>query len=410
MNFVKEFACVEPTYVKKFQCDGRKCNAKCCRGWQVDIDRQTHERYKAISDPTMRKRVLDSLYWNEPSHSYRMNLDRSSCPMLRADLLCDIQKTFGAGWLSNTCAEFPRRTFVIDTLIERTLSMTCPVAAELALLDRSPLELKETTLRTMRAECFFYRSVHEMPMRKHLRLLQTISLDVFQDRRLRFNERLMALGIMMSEMDSIIAAGKENQLELIPRVYRMDDYFQSLTTKAKSMPFNLPYHVTMMFDLLSQLDGRAIAYYSSTQRVFTTYPLEAFRADETIRTWDQMRRVYDGIAEAYKEFVLEPYGHVIEKYAAHSFLAGLYPCHAPLTLLNNYFLYLTLWKLFEFGVMSMAAVLRERFTLGDLLEFIERMSNRVDHASLFQQITLDLITDKVGEPNELLSALIDTQI
>ena len=123
-----------------------------------------------------------------------------------------------------------------------------------------------------------------------------------------------------------------------------------------------------------------------------------------------MRPVYDGIAAAYKKFVLEPYGNVIEKYAAHSFFAGLYPCHAPLTLLNNYFLFLTLWKLFEFGAMSMAAVLREKLTLADLLEFIERMSNRVDHASLFQQITLDFITDKVAEPNELLSALVDTQL
>lgn len=410
MNFVKEFACVEPTYVKNFHCDGRKCNAKCCRGWQVDIDRQTHERYKAISDPEMRKKILDSLYWNEPSHTYRMNLNRTACPLLRADLLCDIQKNFGEGYLSNTCAEFPRRTFVIDTLLERSLSMTCPVAAELALLDPAPLKLRETTLRTMRAECFFYRSVHEVPTRKYLRLLQTISLDVLQDKRLRFNERLMALGIVMSEMDAIIAAGKEQQLELIPRVYRMDDYFQSLATKAKSMPFNLPYHITLMFDLLSRLDGRAIAYYSPTQRVFTTYPIEAFRADQPITSWAQMRVVYDGIAAAYKKFALEPFGRVIEKYAAHSFFAGLYPCHAPLTLLNNYFLFLMLWKLFEFGAMSMAAVMREKFMLDDLMEFIERMSNRVDHASLFQQITLDFITDKVSEPNELLSALVDTQL
>ena len=358
----------------------------------------------------MRKKILDSLYWNEASHTYRMNLDRTACPMLRADLLCTIQKNFGEGYLSNTCAEFPRRTFVVDDLIERSLSMTCPVAAELALLDPSPLTLRETTLRTMRAECFFYRSVHEVPTRKHLRLLQTISLDILQDRRLSFNERLMALGIVMSEMDAIIAGGKENQLELIPRVYRMDDYFQSLAAKAKSMPFDLPYHVTLMFGLLDRLNERAIVYYSPTQRVFATYPIEAFRADSTITTWAQMAAVYARNAAAYKKFVLERFGHVIEKYAAHSFFAGLYPCHAPLTLLNNYFLYLTLWKLFEFGVMSMAAVLKENFTLDDLMEFIERFSNRVDHASLFQQITLDYITDKVGAPNELLSALIDTQL
>ena len=358
----------------------------------------------------MRKKILDSLYWNEPSHTYRMNLDRTACPLLGDDLLCVIQKNLGEEYLSNTCAEFPRRTFVIDNLVERTLSMTCPVAAELALLDPSPLELRETTLRTNRAECFFYRSNHEVPSRKHLRILQRISLDVLQDERLPFNQRLAALGIVMSELDAIIAGGKEQQLELIPRVYRMDDYFQSLATKAKSLQFNLPYHMTLMFGLLDRLSGKAIVYYSPTQRVFVDYPIKAFATVEPIRSWEQMSTVYDRNVEAYKKFALEKYGRVIEKYAAHSFLAGLYPCHAPLTLMNNYFLYLTLWKLFEFGVMSMAAVMREKFSLDDLLEFIERFSNRVDHASLFQQIALDFIADKVHEQYDFLSALIDVNL
>ena len=330
--------------------------------------------------------------------------------MLGDDLLCQIQKTYGEEFLSNTCSEFPRRVFVIDGFAERSLSMTCPVAAELALLNRAPMKFEYSTIQTTRAACFFYRSNLEMPARKYLAQLQSISIDVMQDRRLKFNQRLKALAIVLSELDSLIHNGKEQQLELVSRVYHMDDYFQSLTAKIKSIPFVLPRYMTTMFGLLDLLNKKAIVYYSPTQRVFVTYPIEAFQSDETITTWEQMSAVYDENIAAYKKYVLEPFGHVVENYLVHSFFAGIYPCHAPVTLLNNYFLFLTLWKLFEFGLISMAAVLKEKFTLEDLLEFIERFANRVDHSSLFTQITLDFISGEVSSPNEFLSGLVDDRI
>ena len=411
MDFKKTFVCFEPEYVKKFRCDGRKCNAKCCRGWQVDIDRHTHEKYKTIPDQDMRSKILDSLYWNEPTNTYRMKLDRTSCPMLRDDLMCSIQKTYGEEFLSNTCSEFPRRVFVIDDFVERSLSMTCPVAAELALLNPSPMKFGYVKLKTTRAACFFYRSNHEMPARKFLAQLQKISIDVLQDRRLMINQRLKALAIMMSELDGLILNGKEKQLELVPQVYRTDGYFQSLMAKSKTIPFDLPRYTMKMFGLLARLGEKAIVYYSPTQRVFSTYPVEAFASEaQPIKTWNQLSVVYERNIAAYKEYVLEPFGHVIENYLVHSFFAGIYPCHAPVTLLNNYFLFLTLFKLFEFGLISMAEVLKDKFTLDDLLEFIERFANRVDHASLFTQITLDVISGEVSDPNAFLSGLTDDRI
>ena len=409
MDSPKTFTCFEPEYVNKFRCDGRKCNSNCCRGWQVDIDRRTHEKYKGISDRAMRTKILDSLYWNEPSNTYRMTLDQTSCPMLGDDFLCQIQKNCGEEFLSNTCAEFPRRVFVIDDFAERSLSMTCPVAAELALLDKAPMKFRYSTIKTTRAACFFYRSNHEMPARKFLAQLQKISIEVMQDKRLTLNQRLKALAIVTSELDSLIHNGKEQQLELVSPVYHMDDYFQSLMAKSKSIPFVLPQYMTTMFGLLDLLSKKAIVYYSSNQRVFATYPVEAFASDEPITTWDQMSVVYERNIEAYRRYVLEPFGHVVENYLVHSFFAGIYPCHAPVTLLNNYFLFMTLWKLFEFGSISMATVLKDRFTLDDLLEFIERFAGRLDHAPLFTQITLDFIASEVSDPNAFLG-LIDDRI
>ena len=78
--------------------------------------------------------------------------------------------------------------------------------------------------------------------------------------------------------------------------------------------------------------------------------------------------------------------------------------------MNNDFLFLTLYKFFEFGLISMAAVMKERFSIYDLLEFAERFCNRVDHSNLFAQLTLNNLAKPQQWPLELMQSLIDFEV
>ena len=50
---------LQPKYVADFQCDGSKCDAKCCRNlWLIDIDRETYKKYQRIKNPSMRKKNI----------------------------------------------------------------------------------------------------------------------------------------------------------------------------------------------------------------------------------------------------------------------------------------------------------------------------------------------------------------
>lgn len=57
---------LQPRYVTDFQCDGSKCNAKCCGEWCIDIDIETYKKYQRIKNPAMRKKILASI---QPSTS-----------------------------------------------------------------------------------------------------------------------------------------------------------------------------------------------------------------------------------------------------------------------------------------------------------------------------------------------------
>ena len=53
---------LHPKYVVDFQCDGSKCNSKCCRNnWRIDIDVDTYKKYQRIKNPVMRKKILSSI-------------------------------------------------------------------------------------------------------------------------------------------------------------------------------------------------------------------------------------------------------------------------------------------------------------------------------------------------------------
>ncbi|MFX3640025.1 MAG: flagellin lysine-N-methylase, partial [Candidatus Pristimantibacillus sp.] len=68
-----------------------------------------------------------------------MNHDRS-CPFLSEDRLCNIQKTLGEKLLSITCDTYPRNYINVDSVLERSLSVSCPSAAELILLNEKPMQ------------------------------------------------------------------------------------------------------------------------------------------------------------------------------------------------------------------------------------------------------------------------------
>jgi hypothetical protein len=36
---------IKPDFVKRFKCVGPECLMTCCQGWQIFIDKKTHQRY-----------------------------------------------------------------------------------------------------------------------------------------------------------------------------------------------------------------------------------------------------------------------------------------------------------------------------------------------------------------------------
>ncbi len=403
----QEFICVQPEYVKKFQCDGTKCDSKCCQGWQIDIDRETYRKYAAIEDTAFRKMVLSKLRWNEASKSYRMEMKGTACPMLRENRLCTIQKRMGEEYLSNTCSEFPRRSYLFEGIVERSLSMVCPVASRLALLETEPMALEQVTLKTSRSGQFFRRPVEEMPARAYLFSLQAGGISILQDRRFSLNQRLMALGFFLDRADELIAAEKGREIDRLAEYYRSEDFLTEMEAMQKIVFFEPKDYLRMMFGLLDALFQPAIVYFSEKQRNFAQYIPQAFGMTDQPKALPELLKLYKRHIGSFERLIIGPWQHVLENYLVHEFFANFYPCRIPGSLMHNYFLFLTLYKFFEFDLICMTAVMGNEIQVKDILELIERMANRTDHASLYQEIVLGYLQDLEQDPVKLMGRLLD---
>ena len=145
---------VKQTYYDTFQCTADKCPDTCCAGWQIVIDEATLEKYencvtecaerirtKADADSTIFDAGLaNAIDWKEGCFKQY----NRRCAMLNEQNLCDLIIEKGEEWLCDTCKRYPRHIEEFDGVREMSLSLSCPVAAEIMLKSEEKMQFLVT--------------------------------------------------------------------------------------------------------------------------------------------------------------------------------------------------------------------------------------------------------------------------
>lgn len=119
-----------PSYYPDFTCIADRCRHTCCVGWEIDVDRDTMQKYQALSDGYGAE-IQKSIDVAETPH-FRLDADER-CPHLDERGLCKIILHLGEEHLCEICREHPR--FYHDTPHGREvgIGMACEEAARLIL-------------------------------------------------------------------------------------------------------------------------------------------------------------------------------------------------------------------------------------------------------------------------------------
>lgn len=184
--------CIQPNYVKDFQCDGKICGCRCCRDWRIVLDDDAYKKFAELADAD-RAEILKNVEWmRDPTEgvdvmTLKMRND-GVCTFLDTDGLCSIQKKYGENFLTAICQSFPRVTYKLDDeIFEQSMTLTCPVAAQMILLAAEPISFSEVNTVSTRAVIGFKNRLRNV---EDFITVQRHAINILQDRNFSLNQRL----------------------------------------------------------------------------------------------------------------------------------------------------------------------------------------------------------------------------
>ena len=176
----------KPQYYDNFTCIADRCPDTCCAGWQIVIDDISLENYGKISG-TFGERLQKSIDWEEGI--FRQNQRR--CAFLNQENLCDLYRELGADSLCDTCRMYPRHVEEYEDLREFSLSLSCPVAAEMILGCKEQVRFLEEEDDVEEQEEEY--EDFDIILFDWLEEAREVLLEVIQDRSLPVSARMLVL-------------------------------------------------------------------------------------------------------------------------------------------------------------------------------------------------------------------------
>ena len=408
----KKFLYFQPCYVDKFKCDGSKCDARCCKGWAVSIDEKTRKQYSRIKPKAAADEILSHITFNDQRKEYLVTMrgDNKFCPFLTEDNLCRLQRTYGEKFLSVTCSSFPRRTLNFGNFFERSLVLTCPVAAQMILFNEKPMEFEfvevPEKVHSNGGKIEIAPVYTGKGFAEHMLEIQIAMISILQERTLTIDQRLIVLGFFLDRLDELFATKKvtlEQLAEILDALKKLIAAYESKDFLSEQVPlmlasvtFDAKKFVGLMLELLESLYGGVNLGDDRTLLDSLVTTLEVVPdAQGQVSSADIVAK-YKRLADKRKDF-LSRRSTVLENYLVNELFLNCYPWRHEESVAKNFGVFVASYKLFE--LLIFAAEQQGFADDKDLIKFTHWFLSSADHNEVFVKKILELA------PDDILSAI-----
>ncbi len=322
--------CIQPNYIKNFYCDGKKCGARCCRDWRIVVDEDAYDKFSEL-ETSAREEIFEHTEWVEDEREgvdilvLKLRED-GVCSLLGEDCLCSLQKKHGEEFLTAICQSFPRVTYKLDEeFFQQSMTLTCPIAAKLILLQTSPITFEEVEKVTTRAVIGFKQKISR-PVEEFLKI-QMQAVAILQDRNFSINQRLKNLFEMFAPKN-------------LPGV-----------------KFNLSKHSATITEIF----------------------LQTYATNLTAKRKKDLRQNYFLYREEILTQIYKNFGNVFENYLVNEFFMRCYPCAYSGGEFHNIKIFITACRVLEFSLV-LTAIARKNLTAEEIIQIIYSVNDMLDHS------------------------------
>ena len=122
---------IYPDFYDHFRCLAGDCRHSCCRGWEIDVDAESAERYRSMKGD-LGEALRAALRGSEDEYFFRLTEDER-CPFLRPDGLCRLILEAGENLLCDICTLHPRFFAEVEDAELCGLGLSCEAVCALLL-------------------------------------------------------------------------------------------------------------------------------------------------------------------------------------------------------------------------------------------------------------------------------------
>lgn len=323
--------CIQPNYIKNFQCDGKICGARCCRDWRIIVDEETYEKISAL-ETAAQEEIFQHTEWVEDEVEgvdlmvLKLREDGVCSLLDEKDCLCKLQKKHGEEFLTAICQSFPRVTYKLEeNFFEQSMTLTCPLAAKLILLPPEPITFTEVENVTARAIIGFKKRIARPP--EEFLKVQMQAIKLLQDRNFSINQRL------------------KNICEMF--------YKQNLP----DAKFNFQNHVEILTEIF----------------------LKTYGANISRQQKKNLRQNYFSYRENILAQIYENFSHVLENYLVNEFFMRCYPCAYSGGEFHNVKIFITAFRILEFSLV-LSAIAKKNLSVEEIIQIIYSVNDMLDHS------------------------------
>ncbi len=373
---------LQPGYFDSFHCIGAACEDTCCTGWIVHIDKTTFGKY----GPSLRSLItINEKSANDDDYA-KATLNGDSCPFLE-ERLCSIQKQFGEDYLSNMCATYPRVLNRAGGMLRRSLDLSCPEAARVALLNPASMEFVERDYPDGSIRQGDFPALDASLSGEFLRMQRAV-LGLLQDRSQPIWKRLLLVGRLCQ--------GKS-----------LDESISGATD------------IALQFDTVVDLIVARISSDSNPRRF-----LECYGEFINGLQWTAMSTPRDLAArysEAYERYYapfMSGHEYILEHYLVNHVHRTLFPFGLPESnqrLRNErvaspgavqYMWMVANYAIVETLLIGMAGFHKSAFDASHVIKLIQSASKTFEHSATFPGHAIEILAEKGMTTADQLSVLI----
>ncbi len=374
-----------PYCYEEFVCDGRTCGDNCCMGqWCIFVDEYHYHRLKNIQDPDIREKIDKHLIRNKNStneEEYGMIVkdQNSSCAFLSSDCMCTLQKAYGVHVLGNVCMTYPRNTNSVYGELEKTLSLSCPIAAKLLLSDKEGIRFQiiqePINTRHIINNKLSMGMNENSTIKEYFHKIRNVCVQILKAREYEIWERVCLLGMMCLKIDKDAVN--------IPMV--LDKFTRGISLPGTYREPLSKLNVNALFQLkiLVEIGLERFAFGSNECGEYFKLVSDALQG---INYRPGAESLGDHYLQAYQEYgmpFLRKNEYILENYLVNYIYFHVFPYSPEKTVFESFMMLAVHYALIRLLVIGHASYLKGNITSDTAIGIIQKFVKTVEHNSSY---------------------------